>query len=465
MEREWHSRTRHRGTNCSATRHSPMPARVFQIMYDLRASYWFVPSIMALLAIVLGAVMVWLDAGPAAGLLDGLGWYQKAKPDGAHQVLSTIAGSMITVAGVVFSITIVAIAYAASQYGPRILTNFMSDRGNQVTLGTFISTFVYCLVVLRTIRGGDEGQFVPQLAVMVGLFLALCSIAVLIFFIHHVPRSIHINTVVAQIGKQLLHSMHKRFPAQIGDPSDEGEAEGRCTEGELALVDGVAVAKIGSPANGYIETVDDETLMETASASDLVLRLHHRPGDFVMCGQPLISAWPVKSVDDKAKRELQQSYSIGSNRTPAQDTFFLVDELVEIAARALSSGVNDPYTAITCLDWLAAAAAELIRRRIPSSRRVDKHGLVRVVALPDNFAEFIERGFGRMRQYLARDMNAAAHAFDSLGAVGRLCESTELTHALGTEADRLMSLAEKELQGPSLQHVRDHYREAAAHLA
>ncbi|MDQ3479342.1 MAG: DUF2254 domain-containing protein, partial [Pseudomonadota bacterium] len=137
-----------------------MRARVFQLMYDLRASYWLVPAIMALLAIALGAVTVWLDAGPAAGIMDGLGWYQKAKPDGAHQVLSTIAGSMITVAGVVFSITIVAIAYAASQYGPRILTNFMTDRGNQVTLGTFIGTFVYCLVVLRTIRGGDEGQFV-----------------------------------------------------------------------------------------------------------------------------------------------------------------------------------------------------------------------------------------------------------------------------------------------------------------
>lgn len=442
-----------------------MPARVFQIMYELRASYWFVPSIMALLAIVLGAVMVWLDAGPAAGFLDGLGWYQKAKPDGAHQVLSTIAGSMITVAGVVFSITIVAIAYAASQYGPRILTNFMSDRGNQVTLGTFISTFVYCLVVLRTIRGGDEGQFVPQLAVMVGLFLALCSIAVLIFFIHHVPRSIHINNVVAQIGKQLLHSLSKRFPAQIGDPPEDDNAVGSGTEGEVALAEAIGRAKIRSPANGYIEAVDDEALMETACANDLLLRLHHRPGDYVLCGEPLISALSDKKVDEKTKRALQQSYSIGNNRTPAQDTFFLVDELVEIAARALSSGVNDPYTAITCLDWLAAAAAELSRRRIPSSRRVDGHGVVRVLALPQSFAEFIDRGFGRMRQYVARDTNAAAHAVDSLGAVGRDCESAELKRALSAEAKKLMSLVEWELQGPSLEHVRQHYQEASAYLA
>ncbi|MBA3525831.1 MAG: DUF2254 domain-containing protein, partial [Sphingomonas sp.] len=377
-----------------------MRVRVFQLMYDLRASYWLVPAIMALLAIALGAVTVWLDAGPAAGIMDGLGWYQKAKPDGAHQVLSTIAGSMITVAGVVFSITIVAIAYAASQYGPRILTNFMTDRGNQVTLGTFIGTFVYCLVVLRTIRGGDEGQFVPQLAVMIGLFLALCSIAVLIYFIHHVPHSIHINTVLARIGKQLLDAVDKRFPEHIGDPLKDQQAV-RGTPDERAALDGTETMEIASSANGYIEVVDDETLMETASRHGLVVRLHHRPGEFLLRGQGLVSAWPKQNVDEDTKRDLRQCYSIGNRRTPAQDMFFLVDELVEIAARALSTGVNDPYTAITCLDWLAAGAAEIGRRRIPSPRRVDKDGELRVIALPHSFDAFVERGFGRMRQYVA----------------------------------------------------------------
>jgi uncharacterized membrane protein len=434
-------------------------------MYDLRASYWLVPAIMALLAIALGAVTVWLDAGPAAGIMDGLGWYQKAKPDGAHEVLSTIAGSMITVAGVVFSITIVAIAYAASQYGPRILTNYMTDRGNQVTLGTFIATFVYCLVVLRTIRGGDEGQFVPQLAVMVGLLLALCSIAVLIYFIHHVPNSIHINTVVARIGKQLLHSVGKRFPDHIGDSPENQEAIGGDTPGERALLDGTGTLEIASSDNGYIEAVDDETLMETASRHDLVVRLHHRPGEFLLRGQVLVSAWPGQNVDEDTMRDLRQSYSIGNRRTPAQDMFFLVDELVEIAARALSTGVNDPYTAITCLDWLAAGAAEISRRRIPSRRRADKDGALRVIAQPRSFGAFIERGFGRMRQYVARDMNAATHAFDSLAAVGTQCKSTEARQALEAEAKKLLALAEQELHGPSLEHVRKHYRATAASLA
>ena len=431
-------------------------------MYDLRASYWFVPSIMALLAIGLGAVMIWLDSGPGAGLLDGLGWYQKAKPDGAQEVLSTIAGSMITVAGVVFSITIVAIAYAASQYGPRILSNFMSDRGNQVTLGTFIATFVYCLVVLRTIRGGDEGEFVPQLAVMVGLVLALSSIAVLIYFIHHVPNSIHINHVVARIGEQLLASVDRRFPAQIGSPGPGGPVE--TSVAEEALARGVGVATIAAAANGYIETVDDDALMHLAAAEDLVVRLHQVPGDFLFKGEPLLSAWPSERAGDKTRRALQGSHSIGTKRTPAQDVFFLVDELVEIAARALSTGVNDPYTAMTCLDWFGAAAAVVGRRKVPSARRLDAEGAVRVVALPQSVAAFFERGFGRMRQYVARDMNAAIHMLDTMRAVGMECEADEARRALAAEAAKLLALGEEELHGASLSEVRERCRETIASL-
>jgi uncharacterized membrane protein len=440
-----------------------MRARLFGLMYDLRASYWFVPSVMALLGILLGGVMVYLDAGPGAGLLDGLGWYQKAKPDGAHQVLSTIAGSMITVAGVVFSITIVAIAYAASQYGPRILTNFMTDRGNQVTLGTFIATFVYCLVVLRTIRGGDEGEFVPQMAVMVGLFLALCSIAVLIFFIHHVPRSIHINNVAARIGKQLLRSLNDRFPIEIGEPRDEVEAsQAASSAAELALDEGNSVGIISACDNGYIQAVDGETLMEIARSHDLTMRLHHIPGNFVIVGEMLVSIWPASKFNDEIGRKVRSAYSIGSSRTPAQDMFFLVDELVEIAARALSPGVNDPFTAITCIDWLAAAAVELTRRRIPSPCRVDENGMIRVIAVPQSYAGFLERSFGRMRQYVAGDVNASIHAFDSLTIIGVQCRSSDLKRSLAAEAAKLLLLAEYKLQGPLLDEVRRRHDEAVA---
>lgn len=426
-----------------------LSTRLLQSLQTLRASYWFVPSIMALLAIVLGAVTVWLDAGPAAGLFDDLGWYQTAKPDGAHQVLSTIAGSMITVAGVVFSITIVAIAYAASQYGPRILTNFMSDRGNQVTLGTFIATFVYCLVVLRTIRGGDDGGFVPQLAVMVGMLLALCSIGVLIFFIHHVPNSIQINNVVGHIGRKLVHAVETRFPEQIGDPGGEPNEAA-----EYALARGFGVATVCAASNGYIQAIDEGALMHVATKCDLVLRVDRRPGQFVFEKAPLLTAYPEASVGEEAREGIAASYSIGNNRAPSQDIFFLVDELVEIAARALSSGVNDPYTAITCMDWLGAALARIAARPIKSGRRSDHDNAVRVIAVPHGFPDFVERGFGRLRQYLATDMNATAHALETLTAIARHSRSPDRARVIEDERQRLLAAAERELTGPSLVHVK-----------
>ena len=435
-----------------------------QFIQAVRSGYWFIPSLMALLAIVLGAVMVWLDAVTGAGWLSGIGWYQSAKPEGAREVLSTIAGSMITVAGVVFSITVVAIAYAASQYGPRVLTNFMSDRGNQYTLGTFIATFVYCVVVLRTIRSGDDdGAFVPQMAVMVGLLLGLCSIGVLIYFIHHVPQSIHLNNVVAHIGHELLKSVDRRFPTLLGDPArPEEQAKDPSTAAVAALEAGAAeasVCRIEARETGYILAIDEEDLLEAARSSGLVVRLCCRPGEYVHKGRSLALAWPAAKADEDAANRLRDCYSVGNRRTPEGDLDFLVDELVEIAARALSSGVNDPYTAMTCIDWLGAGASELAQRRYPSPMRLDEDGVVRVVAPAEGFLEFIERGFGRMRQYAARDMNAAVHMLATLGEVAGSCRTEDQLVTLRNEGDRLLSLASKDLHEASFAAVA---RERAA---
>jgi uncharacterized membrane protein len=429
-----------------------MGLRLFTIIETLRTSYWFVPSVMALLAILLGGLTVWLDAGPLRALFEDNGWYQMARPDGAREVLSTIAGSMITVAGVVFSITIVAISFAAGQYGPRILTNFMGDRGNQVTLGTFIATFLYCLVVLRTIRGGDEGDFVPQISVMTGLVLALCSIGVLIYFIHHVPHSMHINNVVARIGEQLVRSVEKRFPMHLGEALEQADG-GNATQ-QVARP-----AQIPAHHSGYIQAIADDALMDTARRHGLLIQLHQMPGDFVYAGSPVISVLSHGQVSDEVQEQFADCFSYGHMRTPAQDMFFLVDELAEIAARALSSGVNDPFTAITCLDWLGAAAADLADRDMPSPKRKDKDGDLRVIARAESFADYLDRGFGRSRQYLARDMNAAVHTLHTLGTLAARCTTTDRRAAVAREAADLVTVAQQELEGPTLETVRRTWRD------
>lgn len=424
-----------------------------QLWRSFRASYWFVPSLMVVAAIALGAVMVWLDAGPASNLLDGIGWYQMSKPEGAREVLSAIAASMITVAGVVFSITIVAISFAANQYGPRILTNFMSDRGNQITLGTFIATFVYAIVVLRTIYGGDD-DFVPQLAVLVAMLLALCSIMVLIYFIHHVPESIHVNTITSRVGRQLISLVAKQFPACFGDaPEHSQEQLRRLQRAADAAFDGGKATGIRCRSNGYLQAIAEDELLAVACEHDLVISIRLAPGSFVHEGRTIALAAPSQRVSEEAAKSIRSCWAIGSSRTPDQDLLFLIDELVEIAARALSTGVNDPYTAMTCTDWLAAAAVEMARRQRPSPYRLDEQGTLRVVAPVASFDSQLDRGFGRLRPYAARDINAASHFLSQIAAIAEQCHSVDQAEALARQAEALFELARGQHERPSLERL------------
>ena len=385
-----------------------MNSTLMRIADDLRGSYWFLPSIMAVGAIALAGGMIFLDTHAGSGWMDRLPWLYAARPDGARQVLSAISSSMITVAGTVFSVTIAAVVYASGQYGPRLLSNFMSDRGNQVTLGTFIATFVYCLLILRTVRSAGEagtgGAFVPNLSLLVGVGLALCSIGVLIFFIHHVPKQLHINNVVEDVGGRLLREIDRRFPRFIGAPApadgglDERSKVPATFRKDAGEADGANRALIAASGTGYLQVVDDDALLGLAREHNLVLRLQYQPGDFVHAGRTLVEAWPPERCDPSTATAISGAFAVGSRRTALQDLRFLVDELVEIAGRALSPGVNDPFTAVTCLDWLGAGFSDLAGRALPSHLRSDDEGVLRVIAHPVNFEMFMERGFGAARR-------------------------------------------------------------------
>ncbi len=428
----------------------------------LGSSYWFVPTIMALAAIVLAGGMVTLDSYVGSAWMDGYPWLYASRPDGARQVLSSVGGSMITVAGTVFSVTIAAVVYASGQYGPRLLTNFMRDRGNQVTLGTFIATFLYCLLVLRTIHSAEESGgygFVPNLALLVGVVLALCSIGVLIYFIHHVPSKIHINSVIEDVGDRLLRSVDDRFPRFVGDaPDDHGAAladvPATFREGS-DIAAGLDRREVTAKATGYIQFIDDEVIMRLARKHDLVLRLQYQSGDFIHVGRALLEVSPPGRCDDDCASDLRGAFAIGSRRSALQDIRFLIDELVEIAARALSPGVNDPFTAVTCLDWLGAALSDLATRSLPSHLRVDDDGALRVIAHPVTFASFMDRSFGALAQYCATDMIASLRYLNALGEVSLECDQPERLSVVRTCADKLEELASEGLSGFNLRRVRD----------
>lgn len=440
-----------------------MKSKLLKLVDDLQGSYWFLPSIMVLAAITLAGGMIFADTHAGSGWMDGLPWLYAARPNGARQVLSVISSSMITVAGTVFSVTIAAVVYASGQYGPRLLSNFMSDRGNQVTLGTFIATFVYCLLILRTIRSADEagaqGGFVPNLALLVGVALALCSIAVLIFFIHHVPRQLHINHVVEDVGNRLLWGVDQRYPSFIGAPAPDQIADVEPPPVPPAFRLGASAgqaahrALIAAPSTGYLQVVDDDALMAFAREHDLALRLQHQPGDFIQAGHTILEVWPPERYDEACAASVTQAFAVGSRRTALQDLRFLIDELVEIAGRALSPGVNDPFTALTCLDWLGAACSDLAQRRLPSPLRVDADGDLRVITHPVSFETYMERGFGALAQYCAGDMVAALGFLRALGAVSLGCDDPARLKLVGEHGARLADLARARLAGFNLQQV------------
>jgi uncharacterized membrane protein len=378
-------------------------ARLFAIGEDVRASYWFIPSLLALAGFAGGLALVVLDVTIGDKWLGQFEWFYGSRPAGARALLSTVAGSTITVAGVVFSITLAAVTYASGQYGPRLLSNFMRDRGNQATLGVFIGTFLYCLVVLRTIRSAEETSadtagairesFVPHVAMFGALALAVLSIAVLIYFVHHVTDGIHINNVIARIGQQLIDDV-----AKLSGPANQESCS------TTTMPPGSVATTLVASKTGYIQAIDEKALLAIAVRRCALLKLLVKPGDFTHKGRPLLSVSRGAELD-----ECHDLFSIGRKRSGQQDLRFAIDELVEIAARALSPGVNDPFTAIACIDWLGAALSDLAAKGQHPELLRDHEGRPRLVVPRLDFEDYLGLAVGQLRTYVAADPNAASH--------------------------------------------------------
>ncbi|MXP24553.1 DUF2254 domain-containing protein [Altererythrobacter indicus] len=432
-----------------------MISRVREIWRRLNASYWFYPALFALSALLLALTTIWIDRTGRADWINDIPAIHTARPDGANTLLSVIASSMISVAATVFSITIAAVAYASGNYGPRLLTNFMEDRGNQLSLATFIGTFVYAITVLRTVRGENESAgfmladhdalpgFVPQLSLLVAYALMGLSIMVLVYFLNHIPASIRVNTVLEGIGQRLLKGIKDRFP---GD--NRGETP-------LARPEGHPIAAAGS---GYVQFVDFGQLQKIAERKGGKLVLGLRPGDFVHPGVPLAFWCDFSAIDESPDEEIRDCFSLGGMRTPGQDIQFLIDELVEIGCRALSPGINDPFTAVTVLHWLGAATAELgkrdLRMRFGEAERPEDDLLV---LLDDDYNHFLFRGFGAIRSAVAGNRIACLVMFDALANASVTLNDETRKSQLQREGDLLIAQAREFLTGPAMDDVDARY--------
>lgn len=400
-----------------------MTSRLGVFWTEVKSSLWFVPTILTLTAVVLTLVTLEIDralltAGrPDSSVLFGGG------AEGARGVLSSIAGGIITVTGVVFSITIVALQLASSQFTPRVLRNFTSDRANQIVLGVFIGTFTYTLLVLRSVRSaGPAGSadsvdqpFVPSLSVSVAIILALISIAYLIYFIHHTARSIQASTIIDRAARDALYRVDRLFPEPIGQAAGENRRDRTLPSAPPSVV--------AAEAGGYLQSVDQEALFDLASQDGLTVEMLRRVGDFVLPGSPLAAVWPDGATDDEVRAGVRQAFVLGSQRSPEHDLSFSITQLVDIAVKALSPGVNDPTTAKICASRLAEVLVVLGNRALPDETRTDDSGRVIFVARGTSFAEAVELAFDGIRHYGAGDPAVACHLIDTLGEIAALVPS------------------------------------------
>ncbi len=300
---------------------------------ELRTTFWVVPSILIVVSVLLFIVTFEIDVAAHYSHLTLPVWIRTGSADAERQVLIAIAAAVITVIGVVFSITILALTLASQQFGPRMMRNFVRDIGNQVTLGVFVGTFVFSVLALVTINS-VSATFVPHLSTSVAEALLLVDLGVLIYFIHHIAKSIQLPEVIAGIADDLLRSIDAEFPDSVG--SEESAARpraGRSVPELLTLMeeDGAVVP---SQVSGYIQYVGYAQLISIATRTDSVIRLEHRPGHFLATGRPLAFVWPRATAPEVALA-LSKAHVTGPHRTLVQDPVFAIDQLVEIAIRAL----------------------------------------------------------------------------------------------------------------------------------
>lgn len=392
-----------------------MKVRILNLWYSFRASYWFVPLIMAACAIALSLGATIIDRSLTPYLAGKLGWLYSGGAEGARTLLSTVAGSMITTAGVVFSITIVVLSLTSSQFGPRLLGNFMRDTGTQVVLGTFLATFIYCISVLRVVRNDEYGSFVPHFSVSFAFILALTSTGVLIYFIHHVAASIQADSIITSVFRDLEKAIDRMVPeTQEHGTEDLDLATVESVLPEELRKDGWPVAAAGS---GYLQAIDLEGLTELAREGELVLRLHHQPGEFIADGAILADAWPREHWDEKLAARVNSAMIRGRQRTDEQDMGFAINQLVEVALRALSPGINDPFTAMTCIDWLSAALVRLAQRKFPVPLHYDEAGKLRLVTIPVTFAEIVATAFGQIRHAAGIHVQVTLRLLDAISVI------------------------------------------------
>ena len=433
-----------------------MRTKIASYLDTLGSSYWFLPSLMTLAAIVFSFLMVRVDQQGELPWLRNLGFVFLNQPDGARSLLSTVAGSLIGVAGTTFSITLAVLTLTSSQFGPRLLNTFMRDKGNQVVLGTFVATSLYCLLVLRTVRDASETAgpaFVPHLAVTVAVLLTVLSLAVFIYFIHHTANSIQVATILARIADDLERLIQKLYP---DTPAHEKILLEKYPP---ALPEVLEATILKADRSDYLQAVDERGLLAFAEKHQVLVKSLHLPGTFVIEGRPVAYLWAAEELEEKAAERLRTNFTFGSRRTPVQDLNFVFDQLTEVALRALSPGINDPITAMRCVDRISQGLSQLAARKQPSALRYDEEGKLRLVLPEFDMEALVANTLGAIRRFSGDNLLVALHLLGTVEVLLEVSEHTTLQRALLREAQLVCETARPILIEADFARLEARYKE------
>ncbi len=403
----------------------------------LRTNLWLVPTIEIVLAVLLFAGTYAVDRAAYNGSIKLPNFVISGNPDAARQILTAIAAAVITVVTLVFSITIVTLTLASTQFGPRMLRNFIRDRITQLTLGSFVATFIYAILALVAIGSGSHGGLVPHLSITVTMALVVADVVLLVVFIDHIAKAIQLPQVIASIAGDLSRAIE----AESGARSYNGPKAGPSLDEMLVRLQEES-GLVCAPGSGYLQYVSMSTLIDISSRSNAVIRLLHRPGHFVVEGNPLAEVWPAGAAPVVA-RALGGAHATGPHRTLTQDLSFAVDQLVEIAIRALSPAVNDTFTALACIDWLGDALCKIAVRWEPREVHRDAAGHLRVITVTVSFDRLVERAHDKIRQ-ASRGMPAVMiRQLEGLANVMAHTESPEQRRLLLDQARMIQRSSEE----------------------
>jgi uncharacterized membrane protein len=374
-----------------------MFTRLLTVWHNLRTSLWALPLLMVLFAAAAAILAVHM---PVRQGDDPVWFLYSGDAEEAPQFLSNLVTAMITMATLVVSITMVVLTLAAQQLGPRLIRSFMADRRTQLTLGLFVSTVIYLLLVLRSAYGSFEK--VPNLAVTGGTVLVLLCLVALLVFVHHLARSIIADNTIDRVGEVLDADIGRLLPESNSEQTSAPEKR---------------PSEIGAPLqlhkSGYVKAVDYGGLVDIARDADAVIELSFKPGRHLVEGTTF--AWIAPAAKDDMHENVENCLFMGGERASIQDLETSIRQLVEIALRALSPSISDPFTATAVIDRLTTSLAKIMKRGVPQWVWTDEDDTVRLLAPRSTFADIVQEAFRQIRQHAQDQPSVLIRLVESLG--------------------------------------------------